>query len=303
MNKSLVNMLIDWASEKGPIVTQEQIVRGIDEFTYFQDAIKHKRLLTSLLKRVDIYKEVEHTYRLVQSKVNIEKVESTGGLTVYHLDLLTGLEFEEFLGWFFSQRGAKTNVTKSRSDHGVNIIVEMEQRKIAVQARRYKPSSGVGAVAVRDTFAGMKNYGCQEALAITTTFYTKQAKDEAEKLGVELWDRSRFQSELNLLNRTENLNRPKMLKPESKIDRRELREVDLSISEILKNNQILGVKVEQDVVSLCNSKGGSVGIVKGFDAKWIQKYSSKGAVFKIKARNIKNNGTWIDAEAQWFDVK
>lgn len=304
MSKSIADKLIAWAAKKGPKVTQEQLVAGIGKLGHWQDIVKQKRLLSSLLKRVDIYKEVEHTYRLEQSKVTIEKEESTGGLTVNHLDLLSGLEFKKFLGWFFAQRGAKTCVTKSSGDHGVDLIVEMDKRKIAVQAKRYQPSSGVGAVAVRDAYAGMKNYDCQAAQVIATTFFTRQAIEEAKKLGVELWDRSRLQNELNLLNvKTETNNGPKLAKPEAKTEKRELRQVVLDDPKNLKNNQVLRVKIEADIVRLCSSKEEPVGIVKGFDAKWIQTHSEKGAVFKIRFRNTKKEGMRIEAEAQWFEVK
>jgi len=159
-------------------------------------------------------------------------------------------------------------------------------------------------VAVRDAYAGMKNYDCQAALAIATTFFTRQAKEEAEKLGVELWDRAYLQNELNLLNiKIESPNADKLSKPESKIEKRVLKHVMLHNALSLKNNQALRISIDNGVVILQNSKNQLIGSVNGSDSQWVNRYSQKGATFKVRFHSSKKDGMRVEAEAQWFEVK
>lgn len=304
IRESLGYKIIEWSIKKGEDIKKKDLETAIGELTNLKDPIKQQRLMNFLTQKIDIMKEIKHRHRLQQCNNEQACPETNGGLSVNHLDLLSGREFEKFLGWFFEQLGFKTLVTKSTGDHGVDVIIEEGKTKTVIQAKRYQPTSSVGAGAVRDAYAGIKNYDCHKAVAITTSFFTKQAKVEAQKLGVELWDRNRLRIELDKCNiRIEQDKGPPLKAPEKKTDKRVLGEISSNNKDSLKNNQVLKEKIDGEVILLFTTKGEQVGIIEGDDANWFIKLKEKGASFKIRCKSTKRDGTSIKAEAEWYQVK
>jgi len=58
---------------------------------------------------------------------------------------------------------------------------------IAVQAKRY--SGTVGAHAVQELLSGIAYYQTEQGLVVTNAYFSRQARELAEKGGVTLWDR------------------------------------------------------------------------------------------------------------------
>lgn len=96
-----------------------------------------------------------------------------------------GLEYEQYCADYLNKHGyhdAKT--TKASGDHGVDVIAFKRGKKYAVQCKYY--SSPVGNKAIQEVYTGMALYDCDYGIVITNSTFTKQAKDEASKLGVKL---------------------------------------------------------------------------------------------------------------------
>jgi restriction system protein len=111
------------------------------------------------------------------------------------LDLLDGVEFEEFIGRYFARTGYKVSMTKASGDDGVDLIVQKAGIKTAVQCKRYLGNVGVSAV--QEVYAGKDLYDCDAAIVLTNSYFTKPATVAAKKLGVVLWDRDRLIKELS----------------------------------------------------------------------------------------------------------
>jgi HJR/Mrr/RecB family endonuclease len=59
--------------------------------------------------------------------------------------------------------------------------------RIAVQAKRYTARVGNGAI--QELLGGMAYYNCSRGIVVTTSDFTRSAKELAAKVtGVELWD-------------------------------------------------------------------------------------------------------------------
>jgi len=103
-------------------------------------------------------------------------------------DELNGYEFEIYISRLIKEYGCEINVTKKAKDFGVNIlVVDLDGKKIAVQAKRY--SNPVGKCAVQEVFAGKAYYDCKSAYVITSNYFTKEAIKLAEKLDCYLLNR------------------------------------------------------------------------------------------------------------------
>ena len=102
-----------------------------------------------------------------------------------------GVAFEEYCANLLKDNGF-TNIetTKASGDHGVDILAEKFDVTYAVQCKYY--SSPVGNKAVQEAHSGRGYYKRDIAVVMTNNSFTPQAKDEADQLGVKLWDGERL---------------------------------------------------------------------------------------------------------------
>jgi HJR/Mrr/RecB family endonuclease len=107
--------------------------------------------------------------------------------TLLQLDQMDGLQFEHYLAGLLRERGYDAQVTRGSGDFGADIILIQDSRRIAVQAKRWRDTVGVGAV--QEVIAAKEYYQCHATWVIATARYTLQAKDLAAKANVTLVDR------------------------------------------------------------------------------------------------------------------
>ena len=131
--------------------------------------------------------ELEQFERLVKAGVR-KKGES--------LDLMTGIQFENYLATFFECCGYEVTKTKHSHDRGTDLILKRFGETIVVQAKRWKQKN-VGTRAIEEVVTAQRVHGTQRALVVTTSTFTKPAKKIADKLDVELWDRKRLLDQIS----------------------------------------------------------------------------------------------------------
>lgn len=100
---------------------------------------------------------------------------------------MDGHEYEYACAQYLKRNGfTKVQVTKASGDQGIDIIAT-KGKKYGIQCKYY--SGAVGNKAVQEAYAGSKFYGCDVAVVMTNNTFTKSAKELAEKLSVELWEK------------------------------------------------------------------------------------------------------------------
>lgn len=103
-------------------------------------------------------------------------------------DNMDGWEFERWCAEWLRQNGfANVQVTSGSGDYGIDIIAHKNHVKYGIQCKRYEGT--VGWHAVEEARAGAEYWGCQKAVVLTNSTFTKQAVEGAGRIGVELWDR------------------------------------------------------------------------------------------------------------------
>ena len=107
---------------------------------------------------------------------------------VHELDMLGGVEFEEYLAGLFRKQGFKVELTPSSGDYGADLLLIKDGKRIAVQAKRYVGS--VGVAAVQEALSGMAYYRCSASWVVTTGTFTPNAVELAEKSIVRLIGRA-----------------------------------------------------------------------------------------------------------------
>ncbi len=112
------------------------------------------------------------------------------------LDGMTGQDFELFVADLLKSQGVSSvSTTPATGDQGGDLLFTHNSKKYVVQAKHYK--STVGNKAVQEAHAAKGFYGCDEALVITSSTYTKAATALARQLGVKLVDGSQLDDLMN----------------------------------------------------------------------------------------------------------
>ncbi|THF73856.1 restriction endonuclease [Cohnella fermenti] len=101
------------------------------------------------------------------------------------VDTLSGSDFERLMELYFIYKGYSVTRIGGAGDHEVDLILKgKEGYKIAVQCKRWKRD--VGNDIVLRLKAGKQVHGCYDAWIVTTSNFTRSAKEAAERLNIKL---------------------------------------------------------------------------------------------------------------------
>ena len=119
-------------------------------------------------------------------------------ITMYLVDGMDGFEFEAFLVNVFQTIGFDVKETKKTADQGADLFVSRFGKTMVIQAKNYTGS--VGNAAVQQAISAKAFYGCDEAMVVTNSYFTKSANELAATAGVRLVDRDALQGYLDDYN-------------------------------------------------------------------------------------------------------
>lgn len=119
-------------------------------------------------------------------------------VTMYHVDAMNGYDFEKFLGEIFQSAGYDVEGTKLSGDQGADLFVSRFGKKIVIQAKNY--SGSVGNTAVQEAISAKSFYGCDEAMVVTNSYFTRSALELADAASVRLVGRRELQQYLDDYN-------------------------------------------------------------------------------------------------------
>jgi len=106
---------------------------------------------------------------------------------IFEIDRMSGKTFEKYLEVLFEKLGYKVERTRYIGDYGADLVTNKNGVKTVIQAKRFKGK--VGIKAIQEAVAAKGYYGCEKAMVVTNSYYTKQAVDLAKANNVELWNR------------------------------------------------------------------------------------------------------------------
>lgn len=111
-------------------------------------------------------------------------------------DTMNGHQFEYFCADVIRRNGfINVEVTQGSGDHGIDILAEKDDIEYAIQCKCY--SSNIGNAAIQQAHTGKSLYHKDVAVVLTNRYFTAQAKEEAQALGVKLWDRDKLNDMIN----------------------------------------------------------------------------------------------------------
>jgi restriction system protein len=86
----------------------------------------------------------------------------------------------------FRKQGYEVELTPKSGDQGVDLLLNKQSLRVAVQLKRYQ--GAVGNKAVQEIHSGVDYYDADEGWVITTSTYTRSARQLASKNGIRLID-------------------------------------------------------------------------------------------------------------------
>jgi restriction system protein len=126
-------------------------------------------------------------------------------LGIADIDRLSGRDFEKYLEVLFEKKGYKVTRTKYIGDYGADLVVESDNDKTVIQAKRFKGK--VGVEAIQEAVASKGYYSCQHAMVVTNSNFTDQAMKLARANNVELWNREKLIDALSSINNADVMDR------------------------------------------------------------------------------------------------
>ncbi len=112
--------------------------------------------------------------------------------TLVEVDKMSGIEFEIYVAKLLRENGYTGVRLTEKYDYGIDIIAKKDGVTWGIQTKRY--SSLVKASAVRQVVTALPYYGCDKAMVITNSYFSKVAVTLAKCNDCILKDRSKLRS-------------------------------------------------------------------------------------------------------------
>lgn len=149
------------------------------------------------VNKTTIYEEdVREVFALLGTRVREESSGSPNEMAE-----MSGQDFERLICRLLDAMAFRTELTKVSGDGGIDIIAVLDKPiiggKYLFQCKRYAPDNLVGASAVRDFCGAVSADRVVKGIFVTTSDFTLQAREFAEKAGIELIDTAKLKTLLH----------------------------------------------------------------------------------------------------------
>ncbi len=127
-------------------------------------------------------------------------------------------EFEKLIAVLWEKFGYNTRVTSPGKDGGIDVIAERSDpyhEKIVIQVKNYSVDNKIGVQSIREYSSLLHRSNVDGVVIVTSGYYTKQARNEAEEIGVKLVNRDSVEQLIDEhLYETQTFNPTKKIKAE-----------------------------------------------------------------------------------------
>lgn len=167
---------------------------GIADLIYYKNKKKYNKYLIKILEKENkrLEKElIDINPEKYKNIFNNRNTYTNQNFNITNYDSMEGHQFEHFCADILKKNGfINVEVTQGSGDHGIDILAEKDGITYAIQCKCY--SSNIGNSAVQQAHTGKSLYHKDIAVVLTNRYFTPQATEEANSLGVKLWDRDKL---------------------------------------------------------------------------------------------------------------
>ncbi|MCL2691034.1 MAG: restriction endonuclease [Candidatus Bathyarchaeota archaeon] len=125
--------------------------------------------------------------------------------TMYTLESLSNKEFETFIKWLLQELDYNIYPEKIPTFLGVDYLATKNGSKTVILARKYPNFYVASNATVLMAQQAKHNYQCENAIILVTTEFSEQAKLNAEKCDIELWDVQKLDEKILEVNKKAEL--------------------------------------------------------------------------------------------------
>lgn len=144
------------------------------------------KVLNEKYSTEDLIEKIEKAIKL-NTLNTFENKLKTKSLSISEIDQLAGKEFENEIAKAYQSQGYTILKVLHSNDQGADIIMTKFNKKIVIQAKRWKGS--VPNKAIQEVATARTHYDCDEAWIVTNSYLTKQAIALAKTNKVKIFDR------------------------------------------------------------------------------------------------------------------
>lgn len=169
-----------------------------DKMDQYKQVFAEKIIGEELIRRKINSKKLLEFVENELSKLEIKQISSKGNsnttkqeeITIYDIDRLTGVQFEEVMESLLNANGySDAHVTGKAGDQGGDILTNDGDEKLIIQAKNYSLNRKVTNSAVQEVLGAIAYYGADKGIVVTNSFFTSSAIELAEVNNITLWDR------------------------------------------------------------------------------------------------------------------
>ena len=100
---------------------------------------------------------------------------------------MTPDQYEKYVANYFQNKGYKVKQTPYSNDYGVDVFAEKNKEKIAIQAKMFSNSNRkINRQMVMEFYGAKDFFNCNKGIIVTDGEIIQNAKDVADKLGIEI---------------------------------------------------------------------------------------------------------------------
>jgi len=125
--------------------------------------------------------------------------------SVYSFDSLSEREFERFANWLLKELGYEIHPEKYSVDSGIYLVATKNDKKLALLINNNQRNSKVSNSVILKFQEASSTYGCIGSIVLTTSYFSQQAKIDAQKFNIELWDRDTFDGKITEIRKKAEL--------------------------------------------------------------------------------------------------
>ncbi len=165
----------------------ELIAKGCDGRPGHLDSMI-QRLIRPLNKSVVSEEDVLQAFTAFGINARLDTSPNVTG----NLQDLSGVDFERLISALLARMGFQAEMTKASGDGGIDIVAMLDKPilggRYLFQCKRFAADNPVGAPTVRDFYGAVTADRAVKGVFITTSNFTVQAREFAQRVGVELID-------------------------------------------------------------------------------------------------------------------
>jgi len=146
----------------------------------------------------NLVKFIDSDGRIVEGpREIIDEIKDISFALSTNFSFFTPFQFEKFIAELMRKMGYTTKVTPQIKDYGIDVFAEKNGNTVAIQVKKYSEGHNVGSKEVQQLLGAMWKTKANRGIFVTTSNFTRQAREQAKGTPIELWNKEILHQKVN----------------------------------------------------------------------------------------------------------